>query len=68
MQGNQKTLESFDEKHRTESEGYRAEAISIDAAQSMEEVTYDGLIEKVVDDDNIDTALRREFGSLFRYF
>jgi len=63
MQGNQKTLESFDEKHRTESEGYRAEAISIDAAQSMEEVTYDGLIEKVVDDDNIDTALRRVVGN-----
>ena len=63
MQGNQKTLESFAEKDRAEPEGYREEAVSIPVAQSVEEVTYGNLIDAVLEDDNIDRALKKVVGN-----
>jgi group II intron reverse transcriptase/maturase len=58
MQRNQKTLDSFLKDNRAEPE--RSEgAISMDVAQSDEESICRNLIERVIDDRNIDEALKR---------
>ena len=63
MQGNQKTPDSFRGEGTTESGDNRSEAISTSPTQSMGTVTYADLIEMVVDDGNIDRALKRVVGN-----
>ncbi len=62
MQRSQKTMDSFLKRDRTESEGLEG-ATSIYVAQSVEGSTYDDLIPMVIDDDNIEEALRRVVGN-----
>ena len=63
MQREQKTMDSFDGDNRAEPEGNHAEAPSIPSTQCGEEVTYDNLIDAVVDVGNIKDALRRVVGN-----
>jgi group II intron reverse transcriptase/maturase len=62
MQRGQKTMDSFLKGDRTESEGMEG-ATSIPVAQSVEVSIYDDLILKVIDDGNIEEALRRVVGN-----
>ena len=62
MQRSQKTMDSFLKGDRTESEVMEG-ATSISVAQSVEVSTYDDLIPRVIDDGNIDEALRRVVGN-----
>lgn len=63
MQREQKTMDSLDGGNRAEPEGNHAEAPSISSTQCGEEVTYDNLIDAVVDVGNIKDALRRVVGN-----
>lgn len=63
MQENQKTLDSFDEENRTESEGNQIKAMSTEDTHSLEEVTYDNLIDAVVSKDNVGKALKQVVGN-----
>lgn len=62
MQRRQKTLDSYPAKDTTESEGYLG-AQSISDAEHAERVTYDDLIEFVLDDENIEKALKQVVGN-----
>lgn len=63
MQRSQKTLESYGSEDRSETESTDRSATSMRIAQSMEQVTHDDLMKAVVDDDNIDRALKRVVGN-----
>lgn len=62
MQGKQKTLDSYSERDTTESEEYRR-AHSLLVAKTAGTATYDGLIENVLDDKNIEDALKKVVGN-----
>ena len=62
MRGKQKTLDSYPGRDTTESEEYQG-AHSMSDTESAERVTYDDLIEKVLDDENIGRALRQVVGN-----
>ncbi len=63
MCGKQKTLESFSRSEGTESPSESDQALSIRSTQSEERVTYDNLIELVLDDSNIEEALKKVVGN-----
>lgn len=58
MRGKQKTLDSYPEMDTTESEEHQG-AQSMSVAETDERHTYDDLMEKVLDDENIAEALKR---------
>ncbi len=62
VQRSQKTIDSYLEENRTESEDTEG-ATSMHVAQSAEESTYDDLISRVIDDGNIEEALKRVVGN-----
>lgn len=63
MCGKRKTLDSYDERSGTECPNADAVALSIHLTQSEEKVIYHDLIESVLDDENIETALGRVVGN-----
>ena len=63
MRREQKTIDSFDWGDRAEPEPNHAEAPSIPSTQCGEGVTYDNLIDAVVDVGNIKDALRKVVGN-----
>lgn len=62
MQRQQKTLDSYPDGDTTESEEHQG-AQSMQAMESAERVTYDDLIERVLDDENIEQALKQVVGN-----
>ena len=62
MQRQQKTLDSYSDGDTTESEEHQG-AQSMQAMESAERVTYDDLIERVLDDENIEQALKQVVGN-----
>lgn len=59
----QKTLDSFPQKDRAEPEGYGAEAPNMCTTESVGGGPYHDLMKAVIDDDNIDMALKRVVGN-----
>ncbi len=62
MQGTQKTIDSYRGRDTTESEEHRG-AHSIQGAETDGRDAYGDLIELVLDDDNIERALRQVVGN-----